>query len=158
MLLGMHNKENYLYATKRCRWISLKCIGRGTLKFVTAVPRNGCQRTLLCSHMCDSCTWEELWRNIPYILTLVLELMGAPRSSIMSTTCSCPDLAAQWRGVRPSRVLDSMLAPFSRSSDTMLVLPHLAATCKGVILCCENIHNLLSLQSQEWMVVPVAPD
>lgn len=74
-------------------------------------------------------------------LTFVFELIGAPLSSIMSTTCSCPDLAAQWSAVRPSRVLDSMLAPFSRSRDTMLVFPHFAATCNGVILCYENVSH-----------------
>jgi hypothetical protein len=33
---------------------------------------------------------------------LVLAEMGAPLWSIMSTTFSCPDLAAQCSGVRPS--------------------------------------------------------
>ncbi|KAJ8868894.1 hypothetical protein PR048_030435 [Dryococelus australis] len=52
-------------------------------------------------------------------LTFVLELMGAALSNSMSTTCSCPDRAAQWSGVKPSLVFDSMFAPFSNRRDTM---------------------------------------
>lgn len=36
------------------------------------------------------------------VATLVLDRKGAPRSSRISTTCSCPLLAPQWRGVSPS--------------------------------------------------------
>ena len=61
-------------------------------------------------------------------VTLVLQLIGAPLSSMVSTTCSCPERAAQWRGVSPSRVLASMDAPISRRSVTKLLLPHFAAT------------------------------
>ena len=58
-----------------------------------------------------------------------------------------PHLAAQWSGVSPSLVLDSRLAPLSSSSPTMFPLPHLAATCRGVMLCCkkylENYKNII---------------
>ena len=46
-------------------------------------------------------------------------------------------LAAQWSGVRPSLVFASRLAPLSSRSATMFALPHLAATCRGVMLCCK---------------------
>lgn len=73
-----------------------------------------------------------IWYHLPFF---VLELMGAPLSRSISTTCSWPDRAAQWRGVRPSRVLLSMLPPRSKRRATMLLLPHLAATWRGVMLC-----------------------
>lgn len=45
------------------------------------------------------------------VATLVLDRKGAPLSSRISTTCSCPLLAPQWSGVSPScrkREADSM--------------------------------------------------
>lgn len=71
------------------------------------------------------------------IYTFVFEPMGAPFSMRMSTTSWWPDLAAQWRGVRPSLVFASMFAPLLIRRLTILILPHFAATCIGVILCCK---------------------
>ena len=67
------------------------------------------------------------------VFTFVLAVIGAPFSNNMSTTASCPDLAAQCNGVKPSLVFDSILAPLSTSSDTIFPLPHFDATCSGVI-------------------------
>ena len=80
--------------------------------------------------------WLAMWSGArPF---LVLAEIGAPLWSIMSTTFSCPDLAAQWSGVSPALVFDSRWAPLSKSRATMLAVPHLAATWRGVMLCWKN--------------------
>ena len=52
----------------------------------------------------------------------------------MVQTVLCPDRAAQWRGVRPSRVLLSTREPLSSSNLTIGTRPHFDATCSGVML------------------------
>lgn len=64
--------------------------------------------------------------------TFVFALIGAPFSNSKSTTCSCPERAAQCNGVNKSRVRQSIIAPRARSNDARLVRPHLAATCNGL--------------------------
>lgn len=66
--------------------------------------------------------------------TFVFEECGASLSNSKSTTASWPLRAAQCRGVSPSRVFSSMMALFSNSSCTMLLLPQREATWSGVML------------------------
>ena len=91
---------------------------------------------LWCSRILEASTWSP-WLAMckgasPFF---VFAEMGAPLWTIISTTFSWPDRAAQWSGVKPSRVLDSRFAPLSNKRATMLAFPHFAATCIGVMLC-----------------------
>ena len=91
---------------------------------------------LWCRRILEASTWSP-WLAMckgasPFF---VFAEMGAPLWTIISTTFSWPDRAAQWSGVNPSRVLDSRFAPLSNNRATMLAFPHFAATCIGVMLC-----------------------
>lgn len=97
------------------------------------------------------------------VATLVLERKGAPRSSRISTTCSCPLLAPQWRGVSPSwkrRKRDD-----DKSQETKINQPYPFYKCFEppdvkqipwesimwfVVLYKQNVKKCKSLKSQIW--------
>lgn len=81
--------------------------------------------------------------------TLVFEPIGAPFSMSMSTTSWWPALAAQWSGVSPSLVLAAILAPLLIKRFTILIFPHFAATCMGVMLCWKIKSSFFSDNQQQ---------
>uniref|UniRef100_A0A1A9UPQ3 Uncharacterized protein n=1 Tax=Glossina austeni TaxID=7395 RepID=A0A1A9UPQ3_GLOAU len=60
---------------------------------------------------------------------LVFETIEALCASSVSMTSTWPERAAQCNGVRPSRVVTSIRAFFFNKSFSILILPHLQATC-----------------------------